>query len=128
MDAYSLLSPPAWLPWYMWPVWPLIFWRIQRLKAWWRAAGRKGSQMLWGVDRWGRVFVIALSDDLSGRKGADAPLPGPSRQLLAAINGDLLLSACPGSRERTPDVRPARLRALACAVPGGAACGPIPDT
>ena len=49
MDC-SLFSPIQNLPWYLYPVWPLIFWRIQRLKAWFRRAGGPGSQMLWGVD------------------------------------------------------------------------------
>ena len=53
------------LPWYLLPIWPLIFRRIQRLKAWFRAAGGPGSQMLWGVMRNGRVVLIGASDDLS---------------------------------------------------------------
>jgi hypothetical protein len=50
------------------PIWPLVFWRIQRLKAWFRAAGGPGSEMLWGVMWNGRVVVIRLSDDLSGHR------------------------------------------------------------
>ncbi|WP_340692603.1 hypothetical protein [Hyphomonas sp.] len=63
---FSLLTPMSGLPWCLLPIWPLVFWRIQRLKAWFRAAGGPGSQMLWGVMWNGRVVVIRLSDDLSG--------------------------------------------------------------
>ena len=48
------------------PLWPLFFWRIQRLKAWFRANGGPGSEMLWGGMWNGRVVVVRLSDDLSG--------------------------------------------------------------
>jgi hypothetical protein len=37
------------LPWHLLPLWPLIFWRIQRLRAWFRANGGLGSKLLWGV-------------------------------------------------------------------------------
>jgi|GEM_PF-2241700 len=63
---YALLAPMPGLPWYLLPIWPLIFWRIQRLKAWFKAAGGPDSQMLWGVAWNGRVVVLQLSDDLSG--------------------------------------------------------------
>jgi hypothetical protein len=66
MPAFSLLTPMPGLPWYLLPIWPLVFWRIQRLKAWFRATGGPGSQMLWGVMWNGRVVIIRLSDDLSG--------------------------------------------------------------
>ena len=73
------------LPWYLLPVWPLIFWRIQRLKAWFKAAGGPGSEMLWGVAWNGRVMVVHLTDDLSGPHPAcfrapvsDRPRPPPS--------------------------------------------------
>jgi hypothetical protein len=63
---FSLLIPMPGLPWYLLPIWPLIFWRIQRLKAWFRENGRPGAQMLWGVAWNGRVVVIQLSDDFTG--------------------------------------------------------------
>tara|TARA_R110002124_G_scaffold43757_20_gene134321 strand:- start:568 stop:918 length:351 start_codon:yes stop_codon:yes gene_type:complete len=53
------------LPWYLLPIWPLTFWRIQRLKKWFRVAGGPGSQMLWGQMWNGRVVIVQLSDDLS---------------------------------------------------------------
>ena len=56
------------LPWYLLPIWPLIFWRIQRLKRWFRAVGGPGSEMLWGVMRNGRVVLLHVSDDLSGHR------------------------------------------------------------
>tara|TARA_R110000782_G_scaffold74701_1_gene149140 strand:- start:70 stop:441 length:372 start_codon:yes stop_codon:yes gene_type:complete len=65
MPTFSLLTPMPGLPWYLLPIWPLVFWRIQRLKAWFRANGGPGSEMLWGVMWNGRVVVIQLSDDLS---------------------------------------------------------------
>jgi hypothetical protein len=65
MPSFSLLTPMPGLPWYLLPIWPLAFWRIQRLKAWFRAAGGPGSQMLWGVMWNGHVVIIQLSDDLS---------------------------------------------------------------
>ncbi len=101
MDC-SLFSPIQNLPWYLYPVWPLIFWRIQRLKAWFRRAGGPGSQMLWGVDARGRVTILALSDDLSGRKRA--PLPGaePSRALHAALSGELLDASPAACRAKGP--------------------------
>ncbi len=46
MPTFSLFQPLAGLPLYLWPVWPLIYWRILRLKAWFRANGRPGSKML----------------------------------------------------------------------------------
>ena len=73
---YALLTPMPGLPWYLLPIWPLIFWRIQRLKAWFKAAGGPGSQMLWGVMWNGRVVLIQLSDDLSGHACARThPIP-----------------------------------------------------
>jgi len=88
MDC-SLFSPIQNLPWYLYPVWPLIFWRIQRLKAWFRRAGGPGSQMLWGVDHRGRVNILSLSDDLSGRTPLTRPFTHtPSRALSAALAGE----------------------------------------
>ena len=63
---FSLFTPMPGLPWYLLPLWPLIFWRIQRLKAWFRNVGGPGSEMLWGVAWNGRVMIVHLSDDLSG--------------------------------------------------------------
>tara|TARA_R110000744_G_scaffold285452_1_gene396833 strand:- start:182 stop:577 length:396 start_codon:yes stop_codon:yes gene_type:complete len=80
MPAFSLFTPMPGLPWYLLPIWPLIFWRIQRLKAWFREVGGPGSQMLWGVMWNGRVVVLQLSDDLSG------PHPGCFR---APVSGRL---------------------------------------
>lgn len=132
MDAYSLFCPPGWLPWYMWPVWPLIFWRIRRLKAWFDAQAGKGSQMLWGVDRWGRVRVICLSDDLSGRTGAAQPVPvAPSRRLLAALGGDALLPvslSCPRCGPGPRAARPAPgIQGAGRHRVGGYPSGPVPD-
>jgi len=88
MDC-SLFSPSQNLPWYLCPVWPRIFWRIQRLKAWFRRAGGPGSQMLWGVDHRGRVNILSLSDDLSGRAPLTRPVkPMPSRALRAVLAGE----------------------------------------
>ncbi|MFT5774079.1 MAG: hypothetical protein ACI9NG_000016 [Hyphomonas sp.] len=33
MPAFTVLTPMLGLPWYLLPFWPLVFWRIQRLKA-----------------------------------------------------------------------------------------------
>ena len=67
MPPFSLFTPLPGLPWYLLPLWPLIFFRIQRLKAWFRANGGPGSQMFWGVMKNGRVILIRTSDDLTGR-------------------------------------------------------------
>ena len=94
MPSFSLLTPMPGLPWYLLPIWPLVFWRIQRLKAWFRAVGGPGSEMLWGVAWNGRVVIIQLSDDLSG------PHPCTFR---APVSGRLTLTdtiyPCP---RRTP--------------------------
>ena len=90
MPAFSLFQPLPGLPWPLLLIWPLIFWRIQRLRAWFRANGRPGSQMLWGITRSGRVVVNLLSDDLSGRRPSTASpsfsppirVPGACRGLL----------------------------------------------
>jgi len=55
------------LPWHLLLIWPLIFWRIQRLRAWFQQAGGPGAQMLWAVTPAGQVVIVQLSDDLSGR-------------------------------------------------------------
>jgi hypothetical protein len=79
MPAFSLLTPMPGLPWYLLPIWPLVFWRIQRLKRWFRAAGGPGSQMLWGVMWNGRVVIIQLSDDLSGHRSGTFRAPVSDR-------------------------------------------------
>ena len=94
------------LPWYLLPIWPLVFWRIQRLKRWFRAAGGPGSEMLWGVMWNGRVVVIQLSDDLSGHR------PGffrahVSGRLASALRGDDGFNHVRSSR-RKPGPRAAR--------------------
>jgi hypothetical protein len=100
MDC-SLFSPILNLPWYLYPAWPLIFWRIQQLKAWFQRAGGPGSQMLWGVDRLGRVNILALSDDLSGRMLPRNPVAfTPSNAYRAALTGEGFYSRV------LPDVRP----------------------
>ncbi|WP_415108873.1 hypothetical protein [Hyphomonas sp.] len=83
---YALLTPMPGLPWYLLPIWPLIFWRIQRLKAWFKAAGGPDSQMLWGVAWNGRVVVLQLSDDLSRPHPGcfRSPVSGRLRRALAA--------------------------------------------
>lgn len=129
MDQFRLFSLPAWLPFHLWLLWPLIFWRICRLEAWYRAAGGPGSQMMWYVDCRGRVRVAWLSDDLSG-KGRAARLPQPSARYLAALDGSLSDAACPGAPEA------AHPRAVGDLVPHAPACPgrrravavPIPDT
>jgi len=83
VPAFSLFSPLPGLPWYLLPIWPLVFWRIQRLKAWFRAAGGPGSQMLWGVMWNGRVVVVRLSDDLSGHPSGCFRAPVSDRLRLA---------------------------------------------
>tara|TARA_R110002110_G_scaffold136456_2_gene321322 strand:+ start:56 stop:418 length:363 start_codon:yes stop_codon:yes gene_type:complete len=75
------------LPWYLLPLWPLIFWRIQRLKAWFKAIGGPGSQMLWGVMWNGRVVIIRLSDDLSGHRPGTIRAPVSDR-LARALTGE----------------------------------------
>ena len=92
MPAFSLFSPMPGLPLYLWPVWPLIFWRIQRLKAWFRKTGGPGSQMLWGVMKDGRVVMIRLSDDLSVPSPCSFRAPVSGR-LNAALSGADLVRA-----------------------------------
>ncbi len=83
MPPFSLFSPMQGLPWYLLPVWPLIFWRIQRLKVWFRAKGGPGSQMLWAVTKTGRVVLIRLSDDFYPRpRMLLAPVSDRLRQAL----------------------------------------------
>ena len=92
MPGFSLLTPMPGLPWYLLPIWPLVFWRIQRLKAWFKAAGGPGSQMLWGVMWNGRVVVLQLSDDLSGHRPGCFRAPVSDRLGLALTDAT---SPCP---------------------------------
>tara|TARA_R110000772_G_scaffold77421_3_gene166748 strand:+ start:757 stop:1122 length:366 start_codon:yes stop_codon:yes gene_type:complete len=80
---FSRLTPMPGLPWYLLPLWPLVFWRIQRLKAWFRTNGGPGSEMLWGVMWNGRVVIIQLSDDLSGHRPGFFRAPVSDRLRLA---------------------------------------------
>jgi len=126
---FNLLTPMPGLPWYLLPLWPLIFWRIQRLKKWFRANGGPGSQMLWGVMWNGRVVIIQLSDDLSGHR------PGTfqaqvSDRLASALRRDEGFNHVRSPR-RKPGPR-ATQAGLAALGPGfrreERAFGPIPDT
>jgi hypothetical protein len=123
----SLQSPHADagpVPWYLLPIWLLVFWRIQRLKAWFRAAGGPGSQMLWGVMWNGRVVVIQLSDDLSGHRPGCFRAPVSGRLRLALVAAP---SPCP---RRTPGLRRDQPSHCDCAAAGAGRVriGPIPDT
>jgi hypothetical protein len=103
MPAFSLFQPLPGLPWHLLLIWPLIFWRIQRLRAWFRANGRPGSQMLWGVTRNGRVVVNLLSDGLSGRKPACHGFDfQPSRRFREAVSGEPVILTPDPSPRRTP--------------------------
>ena len=95
------------LPWYLLPIWPLIFWRIQRLKAWFRATGGPGSQMLWGVMWTGRVVVLQLSDDLSGHRPGFFRAPVSDR-LRRVLSDEDPLSPLVRSPRRKPGPRDAR--------------------
>ena len=123
MPSFSLLTPMPGLPWYLLPIWPLIFWRIQRLKTWFRATGGPGSQMLWGVMWTGRVVVLQLSDDLSGHRPGFFRAPVSDRLARA-----LAAAPLPCSR-RTPGPQ-ATLSGRAARDPGlRRECGfNIPDT
>ncbi len=102
MPSISLFQPLPGLPFHLWLLWPLIYWRILRLKAWFREHGQPGSQMLWGVTREGRVVVNLLSDDLSGhrppRSGFGFEL---SRRFREAAYGEVAIL--------TPDPSPRRM-------------------
>tara|TARA_R100001244_G_scaffold131555_2_gene104939 strand:+ start:180 stop:563 length:384 start_codon:yes stop_codon:yes gene_type:complete len=102
MSAFSLFQPLPGLPWHLLLIWPLIFWRIQRLRAWFQQAGGPGTQMLWAVTPAGQVVIVQLSDDLSGRTPAR---PGfdfqPSRRFREAVHGELIIL--------TPDPCPRRM-------------------
>ena len=128
MPDFSLFRPMQGLPWYLLPIWPLIFLRIQRLRAWFRANGGPGSQMLWAVTNHGRVDVVFLSDDLSVQPSCSFRAP-VSPRLARALAGETI-APCPLRRQgrRIPDRRtPAPQLSLGMRLfmekPG-----PIPDT
>ena len=128
MLPFSLLSPLPGLPCYLMPLWPLIYFRIKRLKAWFRANGGPDSQMFWGLTKTGRVILIRASDDLTGRGPCTFRAP-VSDWLEKALSGEYLSStACP---PRTPGPQ-AIARGLAARDPGlrrdYGPMGPIPDT
>jgi len=116
MPAFTLLTPLPGLPWYLLPIWPLVFWRVQRLQAWFRAAGGPGSQMLWGVMWNGRVVIIQLSDDLSGHRPGCFRAPVCDR-LNLALSSDHPLSSLFRSPRRKPGPRAAST-GLAAVIPG----------
>jgi hypothetical protein len=130
MPPVSLLTPMPGLPWYLLPIWPLIFWRIQRLKAWFRAVGGPGSEMLWGVMWNGRVVVLQLSDDLSGHRPGSFRAPVSDR-LQMAVSGEDLFALLVRSSRRKPGSRAAHT-GRAARDPGlrreYGHMGPIPDT
>lgn len=83
------------LPWYLLPIWPLVFWRIQRLRKWCRAAGGPGSELLWGLMWNGRVALIRVSEDLSGHRPCTFLAPVSDKRRLALMDTP---SACPWRR------------------------------
>jgi hypothetical protein len=128
MPDFSLFRPMQGLPWYLVPIWPLIFLRIQRLRAWFRANGGPGSQMLWAVTNHGRVDVVFLSDDMSVHRSGSFRAPVSPRLRLALA--DETLSPCPLRRQGrripalcTPAPRLSLVMRLFMEKPG-----PIPDT
>ncbi|KCZ90678.1 hypothetical protein HJO_12541 [Hyphomonas johnsonii MHS-2] len=127
MPPFSLLTPMQGLPWYLLPLWPLIFWRIQRLKKWFRAAGHPGAQMLWGVMRNGRVVLIRLSDDMSVQRSGCFRAPVSSRLRLALTD-----TTPPPCLRRAPRLRRDQQSHCDCPAAGPSArlvrIGPIPDT
>jgi len=107
MPAFSLFQPMPGLPWHLLLIWPVIFWRIQRLRAWFRANGGPGAQMLWAVTPTGQVVIVQLSDDLSGRTPAR---PGfdfqPSRRFREAVRGEFIILSpdpCPRRMPGPPE-------------------------
>ena len=97
MLPFSLLSPLPGLPCYLMPLWPLIYFRIKRLKARFRANGGPDSQMFWGLTKTGRVILIRASDDLTGRGPCTFRAPVSDRLAEALIEPS---SPCP---RRTPE-------------------------
>ena len=134
MPEFSLFRPMQGLPWYLVPIWPLIFLRIQRLRAWFKANGGPGSQMLWAVTNHGRVDVVFLSDDMSVHPSCSFRAPVSDRLAHALAGEDLLSPPVPLSR-RTPGSSPAGA-SLCGSGPQPALgmrpfmeeLGPIPDT
>ena len=125
MPDFSLFRPMQGLPWYLVPIWPLIYLRIQRLRAWFKANGGPGSQMLWAVTNHGRVDVVYLSDDLSGHRSGSFRAPVSPRLRLALA--DETITPCPLRRQgrripasRTPAPLPAQAKR--------AYLLPLPDT
>jgi len=85
------------LPWYLVPIWPLIYLRIQRLRAWFKANGGPGSQMLWAITNHGRVDVVYLSDDMCGKAAHPWGPITLSRSFNTALAGAMQTAApCPG--------------------------------
>tara|TARA_R110000787_G_scaffold3148_2_gene12590 strand:- start:6947 stop:7342 length:396 start_codon:yes stop_codon:yes gene_type:complete len=128
MPDFSLFRPMQGLPWYLVPIWPLIFLRIQRLRAWFRANGAPGSQMLWAVTNHGRVDVVFLSDDMSVHPSCSFRAPVSDR-LGRALAGETI-APCPLRRQgrRIPARRThAHQSALGIRL-SREKPGPIPDT
>ena len=130
MPEFSLFRPMQGLPWYLVPIWPLIYLRIQRLRAWFKANGGPGSQMLWAVTKHGRVDVVYLSDDMSTTlKHPWNPLP-LSHSFSTALSGEPQTSTHPCPRRKpgplsiasSPPARDPGFRREYGYV------GPIPDT
>jgi len=80
------------------PLWPVIYFRIQRLKAWFRANGGPGSQMFWGFTKTGRIILIRASDDLTGRGPCSFRAPVSDRLAEVLIETS---SPCPLPRQGT---------------------------
>ncbi|MEH6808691.1 MAG: hypothetical protein V7651_07540 [Hyphomonas oceanitis] len=116
MPEFTLFRPMPGLPWYLLPIWPLIYLRIQRLRAWFKANGGPGSQMLWAVTSHGRVDLVFLSDDMTGHPSGSFRAPVSDR-LAHALAGEDLLS------------RPVRLsqRTLGSSPAGASLCGSGPQ-
>ena len=128
MPEFSLFRPMQGLPWYLVPIWPLIFLRIQRLRAWFKANGGPGSQMLWAVTNHGRVDVVFLSDDLSVHPSCIFRAPVSDR-LARALAGETI-APCPLRRQgrRIPARHaPAAQLSLGTRL-SMEKLGPIPDT
>jgi|TARA_R110002020_G_scaffold105961_2_gene246836 hypothetical protein len=128
MPDFTLLRPMPGLPWYLLPIWPLIYFRIQRLRAWFKANGGPGSQMLWAVTSHGRVDVVFLSDDLSVHRSCSFRAPVSDR-LARALAGETI-APCPLRRQgrRIPVLRtPAHQFSLGIRL-SMEKPGPIPDT
>ena len=128
MPEFSLFRPMQGLPWYLVPIWPLIFLRIQRLRAWFKANGGPGSQMLWAVTNHGRVDVVFLSDDLSVHPSCSFRAP-VSLRLDRALAGETI-APCPLRRQgrRIPASRtPGPQLSLGTRLSMEKLC-PIPDT